>query len=37
LEVKLAPSEITRIGEAVPPGAAAGARYPAEGMRGIEA
>ena len=35
LQVKLTPAEVHRIAEEVPPGAAAGTRYPAGGMRGV--
>jgi aryl-alcohol dehydrogenase-like predicted oxidoreductase len=35
LRVKLTPAEVHRIAEEVPPGAAAGTRYPAGGMRGV--
>jgi hypothetical protein len=33
--VKLTPEEVARISAAVPPGAAAGTRYPAGGMKGV--
>jgi aryl-alcohol dehydrogenase-like predicted oxidoreductase len=35
LRVKLTPAEVTRIADELPPGAAAGTRYPAGGMRGV--
>jgi aryl-alcohol dehydrogenase-like predicted oxidoreductase len=35
LDIKLTREEIEGIGEAVPPGAAAGLRYPAGGMKGV--
>jgi aryl-alcohol dehydrogenase-like predicted oxidoreductase len=35
LEVKLSPEEVQRVSAAVPPGAAAGTRYPAGGMKAV--
>jgi aryl-alcohol dehydrogenase-like predicted oxidoreductase len=35
LKVKLSPEEVARISAAVPPGSAAGTRYPAGGMAGV--
>ncbi len=35
LSIKLTPAEIARIAEAIPPGSAAGTRYPAGGMAGV--
>jgi len=35
LTVKLTPDEVVRISEAIPPGSAAGTRYPAGGMAGV--
>jgi aryl-alcohol dehydrogenase-like predicted oxidoreductase len=35
MAVKLTPEEVARISAAVPPGAAAGTRYPAGGMKGV--
>lgn len=35
LQVKLTPDEVARISEAVPPGSAAGTRYPAGGMSAV--
>ena len=35
LRVHLTPAEVARIAEEVPPGAAAGTRYPAGGMKGV--
>jgi len=35
LRVHLTPAEVARISDAVPPGAAAGTRYPAGGMKGV--
>lgn len=35
LDVQLTPQEVESIAEAVPPGAAAGLRYPESGMRGV--
>jgi aryl-alcohol dehydrogenase-like predicted oxidoreductase len=35
LRVKLTPAEVARIADELPPGAAAGTRYPAGGMRGV--
>jgi aryl-alcohol dehydrogenase-like predicted oxidoreductase len=35
LKVKLTEQDLKRISEAVPPGAAAGTRYPAEGMKRV--
>jgi aryl-alcohol dehydrogenase-like predicted oxidoreductase len=36
LAVRLTPEEVARIAEAVPPGAAAGTRYPAAAMRAVQ-
>jgi aryl-alcohol dehydrogenase-like predicted oxidoreductase len=36
LEVRLTPAEVARIAEAIPPGAAAGTRYPAGGMKAVQ-
>lgn len=35
LDVKLSPDEFVALSEAFPPGAAAGTRYPAGGMKGV--
>jgi aryl-alcohol dehydrogenase-like predicted oxidoreductase len=35
LDVKLSPDEVKKIGDAVPAGAAAGLRYPAPQMKGV--
>jgi aryl-alcohol dehydrogenase-like predicted oxidoreductase len=35
LRVHLTPTEVARISDAIPPGAAAGTRYPAGGMKGV--
>ncbi len=35
LRVHLTPAEVARISDAIPPGAAAGTRYPAGGMKGV--
>ena len=35
LRVRLSPSDIDSISEAIPVGAAAGTRYPAGGMKGV--
>ena len=35
LDVKLSPDELVALSEAFPPGAAAGTRYPAGGMKGV--
>ena len=35
LDVKLSPADVKRISDAVPPGAGAGLRYPAEGMKRV--